>query len=118
AHTVLLKRHRAGGHGTVIVAPHEDADHERLIASAFALAGPRDGIVILSPDPAVRQLADRIAAEHRRFYRLEAAPAAIEDLLARLDELDPALLVLSAGDDAERLVALAEGTRCDLLLVR
>jgi hypothetical protein len=118
ARTVLLKRRRAGGRGTVIVAPRGKADYERLLATAFALAGARDEIVILSADPEIRELADRIAADRDRGYRLETMPATIDAMLARIDEIDPALLVLSADDETNTLRTLAEGTRCDLLLVR
>jgi hypothetical protein len=117
ARTVLLKRRRSGGRGTVIVPPHGSADAARLIGMAFALTPPNAGIVILSGDRAIVDAAERAADDGNRAYRLEAAPPSLEGTLDRLAELDPALLVLSAGEAAETLRALAEGTRSDLLLV-
>ena len=116
--TVLLKRRRGGRRGAVTVVPRDPAAYERLLSAAFTMAAPEDEVVILSPDRRVEGSAERLAANRNHKFRVEPLPGDIDELLKHVATLDPSLLVLSATEAEPALRALAEGTQCDLLLVK
>lgn len=126
ARTVLIRREtRAAGPGTVLVLLNKQADHQKTLGSGLAMASPVDEFVVLVRDgsqsdvESVKQIAERLAAAHRRNVRLGAAPADTSALLREVDRLKPGLMVLDAGDaDGKAIRDLLAGTRCDVLLVR
>jgi hypothetical protein len=123
--TMLIRRQRRTGPGTVAVLLDRLADRDKVLRAGFAMAAPGDEILALwrggapADQEAAKAHADTLAAASRRKLRFEPAPAEIHALLRRIERLKPALIVTGAGEaEGQAVRDLLAGTSCDVLLVR
>jgi hypothetical protein len=124
ARTILIRRRSQRGAGTVLTLLGKHDDRESILLSGFVMAGPEDEVVVLLQDgsPSDLEAVQRIAASlamERRKIRWEATPADMPTLLRQIERLEPALIVIDAGQtDPDVVRDLLARTGCDVLLVR
>jgi hypothetical protein len=116
ANTLLLRRGRAG-RVTVVITPRDAATCEHLVSAVFAFAERDQTIVFMSSAVQIRDLAQR-RAEYAQKLMFEPRSDEIAVILLRLAQLDPNLLVVSAEENMKLRSAVADGTSCDLLVVK
>ncbi len=116
ANTFLLRRGREG-RVTVVMTPRDAATCEHLVSAVLAFAERDQTVVFMSSATQIRDLAQR-SAEYAHKLMFEPRPDEIADILLRLAQLDPNLLVVSAEENMKVRNALADATSCDLLVVK
>lgn len=115
--TVLLRRGQAG-HGVAVLAPDEPQECERLIRTTLVLTEQKGATVVLTASPDVRSQIEQFQPADAPPFRFEPRPAEISDVVARLRQLDPNLVVVGVGESLPIKNALVEGTSSDLLFVK
>lgn len=115
--TVLLRRGYAG-HGVVVVAPDDPEACDRLLRAAGALSQREATIVVLTGNSDIRAHIERSRLPGAPSFRFEQRSDEVSGLVARLRQIDPNLVVVSADEDVLTRRALAAGTSSDLLIVK
>lgn len=125
ARTILIRRQRRTGPGTVAVLLTGGGDQQQFLLAGLAVAEAGDDVVVFVQDgdrpdiEAAQQVAAPIATAHRQSVRSQAAPADIAVLLRQIERLKPSLIVLDAGDvDRLGLHDKIARTSYDVLLIR
>lgn len=125
ARTILIRRQRRKGPGTVVVLITGRADQQRLLLAGLAVAESGDEVVVLVHDgappdiQAAQRTAASIAAAHQQNIRSQIAAADIAVLVRQIERLKPSLIVLAAGEvDRLGVRDLIAQIGCDVLLVR
>jgi hypothetical protein len=120
--TVLIRRDSRAGTGTVLILPGEGGDHDRILASGLAVAGPEDEVEVIlcdgspSDTDTTKRAGRSVGPAQRRKLRREPMPESLPALLRLIERVDPALVVIGGAAAAVR--DLLARTRCDVLLVR
>ena len=114
--TVLLRRGHSG-HGVAVVAPPDRAAAGRLVRAVRALIPEEPSIVVLATPPEVGAQIEELQLAAAQKFGIERRSLETPSIVARLNQLDPGLIVVGAEESSAVQRALIEGTRGDLLIV-